>query len=105
MEPVYMKIRINLMSLVASLTLVLILSGSVSAQRPTSTLSGTVTHCLSDEPIEGIEVTLASAANRVDTIIAPFAADAIIRYYAETDADGNYTFADVPPGDYVIFAE
>lgn len=71
----------------------------------TATLTGTVTSGLDGgEPLEGVTVTLATAANEVDTIAAPYAEDAVERFDATTDSSGAYSFTDVPPGDYVIFA-
>ena len=90
--------------------LLLMLPGGSYAQQQTATLSGTVTSGLVEEneepePLAGVTVTLATAANEIDVIMAPYAKDAVRRFEYITDKDGTFLFTDIPPGDYVIFAE
>jgi len=52
---------------------------------PSGAFSGTVTHALTDSPIEGATVTVNG-------------------HSTTTDADGHYNIANVPPGDYTVSA-
>jgi hypothetical protein len=76
----------------------------ISAQDSTFTLEGTVTSEVTSDALAGVEVTLATAANEVDVIVAPYADNAVRRFTTTTDNNGKYSFSNVPTGDYVIFA-
>lgn len=94
----------NKSPIVLIIAVLLTFTGIGHAQQNAS-LSGQVLNGVNSQPLANVEITLASAANRVDTEIAPFAADTVVRLMTTTDANGRYQFSNVPTGDYVIFAQ
>ena len=58
---------------------------------PTGTVTGSVMHYYTEEPLEGISFDLVSGSTVVDTVVS--------------DAAGLFTFTEVPVGTYVVRAD
>jgi hypothetical protein len=58
---------------------------------PTGTISGSVFHIYTEQPLEGMSFTLLSGATEVDTAVS--------------DAQGGFLFTEVPVGTYTVHSE